>query len=46
MKDLVEYCKTNKVYFGGCGECGSAWLDCEICDKYVYEAHEVFNENK
>lgn len=46
MIRLVDYCRENKVYFGGCGDCGSPWLDCAICNKVVDDASEVFDEHR
>lgn len=43
MKELVEICREKKVFFGGCGDCGSPWLECEICDKIVDNASYVFD---
>ena len=42
MKALIEFCKETSVSFGGCGDCGSAWLTCNICKTEVLEAHEAF----
>ncbi len=42
MLALVEFCEASRVFFGGCGDCGSAWLECKTCDKTVDEAHQVF----
>lgn len=35
MEKLVKYAKKNKVEWGGCGDCGSPWLTCNICDLTV-----------
>ena len=43
MRELVLYCERIGVAFGGCGDCGSAWLECNTCNKSVQEAHEVFD---
>lgn len=42
MKALIEHCNNVEVRFGGCGECGSAWLTCKTCDSTVDLAHEAF----
>jgi hypothetical protein len=40
---LVDYCFTNRVFFNGCGECGSPWIECTICDT-IEENLEVLLE--
>jgi spermidine synthase len=43
MTALIAHCQEVRVIFGGCGDCGSAWLVCKHCaDKQVENAHEVF----
>lgn len=44
MKALLSYCREHHVYFGGCGDCGSAWLTCKTCARQVDEAHQAFDE--
>ena len=44
MKALIDYCRQNRVYFGGCGDCGSAWLTCEACEHDTQLAHQAFDE--
>lgn len=43
MRALIVHCETVGVKFGGCGDCGSAWLECATCKTNVDEAHEVFD---
>jgi hypothetical protein len=43
MLALIAYCEEKKVFFGGCGCCGSPWLICEACgNKSVDRADEAF----
>lgn len=42
MRDLIIHCEMVGVVFGGCGDCGSAWLECKMCNKTVDEAHLTF----
>lgn len=44
MLSLVEYCREHTVYFGGCGDCGSPWLTCRVCNLTIDEADEVFED--
>lgn len=45
MKKAIFYLEGIDVKFGGCGECGSAWLTCGTCNETVDCAHEVFERN-
>lgn len=42
MRALVEHCISVGVEFGGCGDCGSAWLYCRKCKLQVDKAHDAF----
>lgn len=42
MRALVLHCERVGVIFGGCGDCGSAWLECMNCSATLDNAHEVF----
>lgn len=47
MRDLIAHCNATGVRFGGCGECGSAWLTCDACPGIqVDEAHLAFEDRE
>ena len=44
MREFVALAREKRVYFGGCGDCGSPWLECKTCDKSVDLADQVFSD--
>ena len=42
MRALIVHCETVGVQFGGCGDCGSPWLECGPCKETVGDAAEAF----
>lgn len=44
MQSLIMYCVENKVFFDGCGDCGSPWLVCKLCNKDIYYMNEFWED--
>ena len=46
MRDLVDYAISHNVEWGGCGDCGSPWLECKICDLQIDECYPQYLRKK
>ena len=46
LNELSELTKKYKLSIGGCGCCGSAWIDDEINGKCVAENLRFYNDNE
>lgn len=44
LKAFRAYCIENKISIGACGDCGSAWVDCEPCEIEVEMWQELDEE--